>query len=254
MSSSPLTPAVVLVRPQEDGNIGSTARAMANMGLDELVLVAPVTPLGRAARAFAVGAGEILDTARIVSSLDEALEPYSRVVGTTSARARELQTPLLRPSGLAVELSEEAADATTALVFGRESSGLNNEELARCSYWVQVPCSARQPTLNLAQAVLIVAYELYLRRLEPDEENADKTTPATSGEIEGLFSQLVPLLTKIGFARDTTFASVLRELRRMAANAGPTSREVTLLRGICRRAKNALDRNKDAPARYVPDD
>ena len=219
------------------------------MGLDELVLVAPVTPLGRAARAFAVGAGEILDNARIVASLDEALEPYSRVIGTTSARARELQTPLLRPSSLAVALGGEAADTTTALVFGRESSGLNNEELARCSYWVQVPCAPRQPTLNLAQAVLIVAYELYLHRIEPDEKNANKTIPATSGEIEGLFSQLIPLLTEIGFARDTTFASVLRELRRMAANAGPSSREITLLRGICRRAKNALDRDEGGRGR-----
>jgi tRNA (cytidine32/uridine32-2'-O)-methyltransferase len=254
MSSSPLTPAVVLVRPQEEGNIGSAARAMANMGLDELVLVAPVTRPGRVARAFAVSAGEILDRARIVASLDEALEPYTRIVGTTSARARELQTPLLRPSELATELGDEATEATTAIVFGPESSGLNNEELARCSHWVRIPCAARQPTLNLAQAVLIVAYELYLRRVGPNSQDVERTVPATSGEIEGLFSQLVPLLTKIGFARDDTFSSVLRDLRRLAANARPTSREVTLLRGICRRALNAFGRDTDATAGDISSD
>ena len=89
MSSSPLTPAVVLVRPQEEGNIGSAARALANMGLDELVLVAPVTRPGRVARAFAVSAGHILDAARYAESRPEALAPYQRIVGTPSPPARE---------------------------------------------------------------------------------------------------------------------------------------------------------------------
>ena len=249
MKTSPLIPAIVLVGTQEEGNIGSAARAMANMGLDELVLVAPVSRPDRVARAFAVGAGEILDNARIVGSLDEGLEPYSRIIGTTSARAREQQVPLIRPSELASTLANDSAESKAAVVFGPEASGLNNEQLARCSFWVRVPCAARQPTLNLAQAVLIVAYELYLHRLDPADSRMASPTPATSGEIEGLFSQLVPLLSTIGFARDDTFSSVLRELRRLAANAGPTSREVTLLRGICRRAQNALTRvSADATA------
>jgi tRNA (cytidine32/uridine32-2'-O)-methyltransferase len=242
MKTSPLIPAVVLVGTQEEGNIGSTARAMANMGLDELVLVAPVSHPDRVARAFAVGAADILDRARIVGSLDEGLEPYSRIVGTTSGRAREQRVPLIAPSELAGNLANGPADSKTAVVFGPEASGLNNEQLARCSFWVRVPCAARQPTLNLAQAVLIVAYELYLRRLDSPPSRTDSPTPATSGEIEGLFSQLAPLLSTIGFARDDTFSSVLRELRRLAASAGPTSREVTLLRGICRRTQNTLDR------------
>ncbi len=249
MKANPLIPAIVLVGTQEEGNIGSAARAMANMGLDELVLVAPVSRPGRVARAFAVGAADILDSARTVGSLDEGLEPYSRIVGTTSARAREQSVPLIPPSELAGNLANDSADSKTAVVFGPEASGLNNEQLARCSFWVRVPCAARQPTLNLAQAVLIVAYELYLHRLDPAATKIDSPTPATSGEIEGLFSQLVPLLSTIGFARDDTFSSVLRDLRRLAASAGPTSREVTLLRGICRRTQNSLDRvSADAPA------
>ncbi len=242
MNANPLIPAIVLVGTQEEGNIGSAARAMANMGLDELVLVAPVSLPNRVARAFAVGAGEILDNARIVGTLEEGLEPYSRIIGTTSARAREQQVPLLRPSELASTLADGSSESKVAVVFGPEASGLNNEQLARCSLWVRVPCAARQPTLNLAQAVLIVAYELYQHRLGPADSKVDLPTPATSGEIEGLFSQLVPLLSAIGFERDDTFSSVLRDLRRLAAKTGPTSREVTLLRGICRRAQNALNR------------
>ena len=242
MISGPLNPAIVLVSPQEEGNIGSTARAMANMDLNELVLVSPSVSLGRVARKFAVSAGAILESARIVDTLDDALEPYSRIVATTSARARDLPTQLLVPSELADKLAIEPPGVATAVVFGPEASGLNNEQLAKCSYWVRIPTAAQQPTLNLAQAVLIVAYELYRKRLAADGGETNRPNPATAGEIEGLFSQLVPILTNVGFARDDTFSSVLRDLRQLAARAGPTSREVSLLRGICRRAQNALNR------------
>jgi tRNA (cytidine32/uridine32-2'-O)-methyltransferase len=242
MSSNPLIPTVVLVEPREEGNIGSTARAMANMGLNELVLVNPVAEIGRVAKAFAVGAGHLLDNARFVDSLDRALEPYQQIVGTTSARARELPTPPIRPHDLPGVLQEEHPGTTTALVFGSEVSGLDNDHLARCGLLVRVPCHPIQPTLNLAQAVLIVTYELYMARLESDAPEGDRPQTATAGELEGLFGQLAPLLSTIGFQRDDTFDSVIRDLRRLAARAGATSREVTILRGICRRAHNAFER------------
>lgn len=248
MSTGPLTPAVVLVRTQEEGNIGSTARAMANMGLTDLVLVSPVSKPDRVARAFAVGAGEILDRARLVNTLDEALEPFNRVIGTTSARARDPRIPLIVPSELPAILGKETSQRRTALVFGPEASGLNNEELARCSHWVRVPCAPQQPTLNLSQAVLIVAYEHYLSRLEARvDDDLDATEAATAGEIEGLFAQLVPLLERVGFARDDTFGSVLKDLRLLAGRAEMTRREVALLRGISRRAQNTFDRSEHAP-------
>ena len=100
MPATPLIPAVVLVEPREEGNIGATARAMANMGLDELVLVNPIANVGRIAQAFAVSAGHVLDAARYAQSLPEALAPYQRIVGTTSARARELPVPPLAPRQL----------------------------------------------------------------------------------------------------------------------------------------------------------
>ena len=243
MTPSPLTPAVVLVEPREEGNIGATARAMANMGLEELVLVNPVADIGRVARAFAVHAGHILDSVRFAESLTEALAPYQRIAGTTSARARELPLVPLTPRELATSLCEEHPQTSTALVFGSEVSGLDNEALSYCGTLVRVPCAPAQPTLNLSQAVLVVAYELYSARLEIGERQSAGPQPATGDELEGLFGQLLPLLAAVGFQRDDTFDSVLRDLRRMAARSAPTSREVSILRGICRRTLHALEKD-----------
>ncbi len=241
MSQEIRAPAIVLVRPQEEGNVGATARAMANMGLDELVLVEPAPRFGAVARAFAVGAGFILDAARRAQSLDEALAPYQRVVATTAARARHLPAPALHPGDLAALLGDDPPGTSAAVVFGPESSGLDNEELARASHVVSIPCSPRQPTLNLAQAVLIVAYELARARLRKSSEATTKASPlASQEEIEGLFAQAEEILRVIGFARDDTFAGVRRDLHRLLSRSRPTTRDVTLLRGICRRALHAL--------------
>jgi tRNA (cytidine32/uridine32-2'-O)-methyltransferase len=240
--SQHLAPAVVLVRPQEEGNIGAAARAMANMGLQKLILVQPVAGIGRTARAFAVGAQDILDDAKIVPSLAAALGPYRYVVGTTSTRSRQLEVTLVTPRELPARLRENPAETPTALVFGPEASGLNNDELAQCALLVTIPCASRQPTLNLAQAVLVLANELYLARQTPTDPTPTAELPAATDEIEGLFDQLTPLLEGVGFARDDTFDGVMRDLRHLAARSGPTSREIQILRGICRRAQRALER------------
>jgi len=242
MIRSPFVPAIVLVEPREEGNIGAAARAMANMGLSELVLVSPEAEIGGIARAFAVGAGHILEAARHTDALTDALEPYQKIIGTTSARARDLPMPPLIPRALPAALQAEPPDTSTAIVFGPEVSGLDNDQLALCGLLVRVPCAPIQPTLNLAQAVLIVSYELYMARLTHMEAAGQQPPPVSSGDLEGLFGQLVPLLAEIGFQRDDTFASVVRDLRRLAARAGVTEREVKILRGICRRAQRALER------------
>lgn len=242
ISPSPLSPAIVLVEPREEGNIGAAARAMANMGLSELVLVNPEAEIGRIARAFAVGAGAILDAAHHAASLVEALEPYQRIIGTTSARARELPMPPMPPKDLPAALREETPGTRTAIVFGPEVSGLDNDQLARCGLLVRVPCAPIQPTLNLAQAVLIICYELHMARLAAIDAAGSQPPPVRAGEIDGLFGQLEPLLGEIGFQRDDTFGGVVRDLRRLAARAGLNEREVTILRGICRRAQRALER------------
>lgn len=246
----PSTPAVVLVRPREEGNVGSAARAMANMGLDRLILVEPAAEIGKMGIAFAVGARHVLEGARRVSSLHEALAPFRRIVGTTSSRDRRWEVPVLTPRELPALLAQNSLfpeDIPTALVFGPEVGGLTNDELALASVLVTIPCSPVQPTLNLAQAVLIVAYELFQARMPAGEIPPPKSVghpepPATTGELDGLFDHAADLLRQVGFERDDSFAGVLRDLRRLAARAGPASREVAILRGICRRTQRALER------------
>lgn len=235
----PSRPAVVLVRPQEEGNVGAVARAMANMGLSRLLLVEPAPPLGPSARAFAVGAGDVLEASTRHHRLEEALAPFQRIVGTTSARGRELGREPLSPRELPALLRRDPARTRGALVFGPEASGLTRDELALCDPLVRIPAAPRQPTLNLAQAVLIVAYELHCQGAGVG--NAGEPLAAAE-QVEGLFGQVASLLERAEFARDDTFEGVLRDLRELAARAALREREVAILRGVCRRISNALAR------------
>jgi tRNA/rRNA methyltransferase len=259
--------AVVLVRPREEGNVGAAARAMANMGLARLILVEPAAELGNVARAFAVGAREVLDRCSRAGSLREALAPFARVVATTSTRDRSLAVPLIAPRELPAMLAADPAAAPVALVFGPEVGGLSNDELAFANLVVTVRCAPRQPTLNLAQAVLILAYELYQAGLVEEgagarpagagaavarpagagPAGAGHPAPATSAEVDALFDHGAAVLRRIGFERDDTFPGVLRDLRAAAARACLSRRETAIFHGICRRADHAL-RAHGAPA------
>jgi len=247
---------VILVRPREAGNVGMVCRAMANMGLSELRLVEPAAELSGEARMFAVGAHHLLEAATRFDSLEEAAAPFRRLVGTTSARDRVLAVPVVTPRELPGLLAaEDPPELPTALVFGSEVGGLTNEELALCNPVVTVPCAPEQPTLNLAQSVLVVAYELYVTtgpgRLGPLPAEAlpdapvgriEPEPPADVARVEGLFGHLQTVLEEVGFARDSSFDGVLRDLRQLAARARPSEREVTIFRGILRRIQNALAR------------
>lgn len=244
--SPPALPAVVLVRPREEGNVGSAARAMANMGLSELVFVDPAAALGSTARMFAVGARHVLDASRRAGSIDEALAPYRRIIGTTSTRDRRMDTPLLTPRDLPQFLAEDPADTPTALIFGPEVGGLTNEELARAHAVVHIPCAPEQPTLNLAQAALLVIYELWIARLDRGSAQAapavlGRLPPASAFEIDGLLRHAEQALGEVGFARDDSFGGVLRDLRQLAGRAALDGREVAILRGILRRTERALE-------------
>ena len=234
--------AVVLVRPREEGNVGAAARAMANMGLGRMILVEPAPAFGDVARAFAVGAGHVLQAAVRAGSVPAALAPFARVIGTTSARDRRLGVPLLTPRELPGFLAQDPPGTPTALVFGPEVGGLTNEELSFASAVVIVPCAPVHPTLNLAQAVLLLAYELHLASGAAPALPDERETPATGAEVDGLFAHLTPVLARAGFDRDTSFPGVLRDLRGLASRAALSAREVAILRGICRRVDRALGR------------
>ena len=238
-SGGSVPPAVILVRPQHPGNIGGAARAMANMGLECLHLVEPAPALDATARALAVGAAHILDAVERHDSLATALGPFQRAVGTTSGRNRQLEQRLVTARELAAALADDPVE-TVALVFGPEASGLRRDEIALLDPLVTIPCSAKQPTLNLAQAVLLVSYELQLAPVRQSEERPDRPAPAAISEVDQLLAHVEELLGEVGFARDDTFHGVLRDLRQMAARTRPSAREVQIFHGICRRTLNAL--------------
>ncbi len=241
-----IPPAIVLVRPREEGNVGASARAMANTGHHQMLLVEPAAPFGDTARRFAVGAHHVLDLAARHGSLAEALAPFRRVVATTSTRDRKLEAPLLTPRELPALLAEDPPDLPTAIVFGPEVGGLTADELALAHVIVHIPCAPEQPTLNLSQAVLILGYELFqARRMAGESPSAAPGAaapfePATTAEVEGLFGHVAEVLGAVGFDRDDSFDGVIRDLRQLAGRTDLSVREVKILRGICRRTANAL--------------
>ena len=227
---------VVLVRASRPANVAAACRAMKNMGLGVLRLVDPPAGLDSAdARALAYGAWDVLDAAQTASTLRDAVAGATLVVGTSGRPAPGAWSP----RRLAEEGPARAAGGRTALVFGPESSGLRNDELGLCHLTVHIPSDPRHPSLNLAQAVLVLAYEIRMSSL------ADSPPPtgerATAGEIEAALDDLTGALLAIGYLNPDNPGKVLAELRAVVARAAPTSREVTLLRGLARQIRWASD-------------
>ncbi|MFN6961973.1 MAG: RNA methyltransferase, partial [Rhodocyclaceae bacterium] len=186
---------VVLVRPSHPGNIGAAARAMKTMGFSRLVLVAPKVFPDPHAEAMASGAADVLASARVVGSMPAALEGVTFALALTSRR-RELATSPLWARPAASELAQAAVHSNVALVFGNETTGLTNEELAHCNRWAMIPANPAYASLNLAAAVQVMCYELRLAIEEawgavpPAPIFASPGTPATHEEVEGLVAQL----------------------------------------------------------------
>ena len=246
-------PSVVLVRPREEGNVGAVARAMANMGLDELILVEPAPELGGRARGFGVGGWHVLDRAARCPSLERALASFHRAVGTTSARGRTLaRSRVIDARDLAAELLPDAgsAAARVALVFGPEDSGLRRDELALCDPIAVIPCAPHHPTLNLSQAVLLLAYELFRTGPPADPVSASagpagtagpgQAPPASLEEMGILLERSAPLVERLGFDHGHIHRSVLRDLALLLHRASPNRREAGLLRRLVERCRERL--------------
>jgi TrmH family RNA methyltransferase len=209
------------------------------MGLRSLRLVGGDPGLGRPeARNLAYGAWDILDSVRFFPGLGEAVADATLVAGTSG---RE-DPAAWSPRRLASEGPVRAAGGRTAIVFGPESSGLTAEELARCHVRVRIAADPEQPSLNLAQAVLILAYEIRLSDEGEGEGEAPAPARAASGELEAALSELEEGLVGIGYLNPDNPGKVLAELRQLLARAGPTPREATLLRGLARQIRWAAGR------------
>ncbi len=221
---------IVLVRPSRAANVAAACRAMKNMGLRRLRLVDPPEGLDDwDTRAPAYKAWDVLDGAEPASTLSEAVADATLVVGTTG-RA-DVAAPWT-PRQLAAEAERRTGGGDLAVVFGPESSGLTSLELGLCHALVHVPTDPAQPSLNLAQAVLLLAYELRLAAGLGEAPSGG--APAAAGEIEQALQELREALLDVGYLDPLNPDHILIELRRLAARAGPTPREVNLLRGLAR--------------------
>lgn len=221
---------IVLVRPSRPANVAAACRAMKNMGLRRLRIVEPPAGLDdRDARAPAYKAWDVLDAAEVVPTLKEAVSDATLVAGTTG---RDDAGETWSPRELAARAESRAAGGGLALVFGPESSGLTSLELGLCHVVVHVRTDPAQPSLNLAQAVLLFAYEL--RQASETSEAPTVADHATAGELEQALQELRGALLDVGYLDPLNPDHILVELRRMLARAGPTPREVNLLRGLAR--------------------
>jgi tRNA/rRNA methyltransferase len=221
---------VVLSRPSHPGNIGAAARAMKTMGLARLCLVRPKAFPHPEARAMAAGADDVLESAKLCATLAEAL------AGTTfsialSARAREVSHPPLTARAAAGEAVAAAQREEVALVFGNETVGLSNKEVMQCSRIARIPSDPKCASLNLAQAVQVVAYEVRMAALEPGAA-ATKIEHATHEEIENFYEHLERSLYQSGFLHPRYPRKLMERLRRLYARARLEKVEVNILRGM----------------------
>ncbi|TQM17773.1 tRNA (cytidine32/uridine32-2'-O)-methyltransferase [Pseudoxanthomonas sp. 3HH-4] len=228
---------VVLVGTQHPGNIGAAARALKTMGLARLVLVAPENYPAEEAYRRAAGADDLLADAAVVATLAEAVADCQLVLGCT-ARSRRVQLEEHAPrQAAALAVGRAAAGGEVALVFGRERTGLSNEELQLCHAAVHIPANPEYSSLNLAAAVQVLAYELRMALLDGAPATAASPAhpddvPASHAHMEGFFAQLADTLDAIDFHKGRTPDSAMRKLRRLFAKADLNEQEVRLLRGI----------------------
>ncbi|MBY5924764.1 tRNA (cytosine(32)/uridine(32)-2'-O)-methyltransferase TrmJ [Halomonas sp. DP4Y7-1] len=241
---------IVLIGTSHPGNIGATARAMHNMGLADLALVAPrceVITADSVSRAS--GADRLIQQAQVVDTIEQAVADCSLVVGA-SARSRTLPWPMITPRELGERLPTELAsgDARVALVFGREDSGLSNAELQRCHAHVHIPTNPDFSSLNLAAAVQVLAYECRLSWLAQDatpaQPDEDLQPLATHDELEHYFAHLERTLIAIGFHDPAKPRQLMARLRRVTLRSRPERMELNILRGIL----SATEKAAGAPA------
>lgn len=223
---------IVLVETSHPGNIGAAARAMKTMGLSRLALVNPREFPSAAATANASGADDLLQRATLHPNLADAIADCAVVVGTT-ARPRHLEWPVETPRALAGSLAALPTGTAIALVFGREQSGLSNEELALCQRAVRIPTEASFSSLNLAQAVQICAYELRLAALATDDAGATDDEPlATARELSDARDHLLKVMTKVGFHNPERPKLLPVRLQRILNRQDLKRSEVRILRGF----------------------
>ncbi|QTG87752.1 tRNA (cytosine(32)/uridine(32)-2'-O)-methyltransferase TrmJ [Vibrio furnissii] len=225
---------VVLVGTSHSGNIGSAARAMKVMGLKQMVLVDPQCEVDAQAIALAAGASDIALNAQIVDTLDSAIADCGLVVGT-SARSRTLEWPMLDPRECGEKFAAEGEQHPVAIVFGRERTGLTNDELQKCHYHVSIPANPEYSSLNLAMAVQTLCYEIRVAHLN-QQQSQFPTMPEAAyprhNELELFYTHLEKVLVQTQFISEEKPGQVMNKLRRLFSRARPEEQELNILRGV----------------------
>ncbi len=244
----------VLVETTHTGNIGAVARAMKTMGLSRLELVAPRHPPDAEALARASGADDLLERAGIHPTLADALTGCRLVIGA-SARLRSIEWPLLEPPECAGRLLAEAAEGEVALLLGRESSGLTNEELARCHFLVHIPTNPDFSSLNIAAAAQVLAYEIRRAARETGGERLTDSPRdlAAAEQMEGFYAHLAATLTHLGFSDPEQSGTLMKRLRRLFNRARLDRIEVNILRGILSAAQGRKSAGRFARSGETPE-
>lgn len=238
---------VVLVNSAHPGNIGGAARALKNMGLSQLYLVQPREFPAANAVWRAAGAAELLDSAVVVETLEEAVADCGLVVAT-SARERRIPWPLLTPRECGVRAVAEAKTHPVALVFGREDRGLTNEELQACNFHVHIPANPEYSSLNLATAVQVLVYEarmaaLEAERGEPLSYSDWDRPPAKASDMELYYEHLQMALAELGFIDPDNPRQTMTRLRRLFSRVRPDDMELGILRGMLTAIQNHVHRS-----------
>lgn len=222
---------IVLINTSHPGNIGSAARAMKTMGLTQLYLVGPLQFPHQKAIEMASGAGDLLSKAIVVDTLSEAIQDCGLVVGT-SARSRTIPWPILSPREFAEKARIESQTNKIAVLFGREQTGLTNEELHVCHYHINIPSNPDYCSLNIAAAVQVLAYELRVAsQLDVVKEKWDYPL-ATAKEMEYFYSHLEKILIQLEFLKPEVPRQLMTRLHRLFNRACPDELEIKMLRGI----------------------
>lgn len=236
---------IVLVNTTHPGNIGGVARAMKNMGLNQLCLVEPKEYPSEQALWRASNAADVLEGAQVFDTLDDAIADCGLVVGT-SARERRIPWPLLTPRECAERTLGEVSSHPVAIIFGREDRGLTNEELHKCHYHLHIPSNPDYSSLNLAAAVQVVAYELRVGALT--QQNAGQPVhfddwdmpPANSQAQESYYAHLEETLYKLGFIQPGNPRQTMTRLRRLFSRVRLDEMELAIMRGMLTSIQNYI--------------
>lgn len=222
---------IVLQKPRYPENIGSAARAIRNMGIGQLIVVDPKNfDLTKVLKMATHAASEVVERIKIYADLKEALAPYNYVVGTTARLGGERQV-ITTPSKLAERLVSISRENRIAILFGPEDRGLSNIDIRYCHTLVNIP-TAEFSSLNLAQSVIIMCYEIFIADLEENKEFAPRL--ASRHELDGMYDQLKDILVRIGYINPENPDYWINKLRHFFTRLQLRAKEVNIIRGICR--------------------